>query len=87
MIGMKNKGILLTKTIPDPALHGDRSEFRAPEILFITSYPPRECGIATYSHDLVKALNKKFNQSFTISMCPLESENEKHNYTAGWAGN
>ena len=23
-----------------------------PEILFITSYPPRECGIATYSQDL-----------------------------------
>jgi hypothetical protein len=52
------------------------------EILFITSYPPRECGIATYSHDLVKALNNKFNQSFTISICALESENEKHAYAA-----
>jgi glycosyltransferase involved in cell wall biosynthesis len=50
-------------------------------ILFITSYPPRECGIATYSYDLVKALNKKFSQSFTISICPLESENEKHIYS------
>ncbi|MFI5219148.1 MAG: glycosyltransferase [Bacteroidia bacterium] len=52
-----------------------------PEILFITSYPPRECGIATYSQDLIKALNNKFNHSFTIRICPLESENEKHNYT------
>ena len=32
------------------------------EILFITSYPPRECGIATYSQDLIMALNNKFNR-------------------------
>ena len=52
-----------------------------PEILFITSYPPRECGIATYSQDLIKALNNKFGDSFLISICPLESDNEKHYYT------
>src|ERR1700730_8032819 len=44
-----------------------------PEILFVTSYPPRECGIATYSHDLVKALNNKFSNSFSIKVCALES--------------
>lgn len=52
-----------------------------PEILFISSFPPRECGIATYSEDLRKALNKKFNQSFAIDICPLESESEQHAYT------
>lgn len=51
-----------------------------PVILFITSYPPRECGIATYSQDLIEALNKKFNQSFNIRICALESEHEKHKY-------
>lgn len=51
-----------------------------PEILFITSYPPRECGIATYSQDLIKALSNKFNRSFVIRICALESENEKHLY-------
>ena len=51
-----------------------------PEILVITSYPPRECGIATYSQDLIKVLNNKFGQSFKISLCPLESENEIHKY-------
>lgn len=50
------------------------------EILFITSYPPRECGIATYSQDLIKALNNKFGNSFKIKICPIESENEKHSY-------
>ncbi len=54
---------------------------KLPEILFITSYPPRECGIATYSQDLIKALNNKFSHSFIIRICPLESENEKHTYT------
>jgi len=51
-----------------------------PEILFITSFPPRECGIATYSQDLIKALKNKFNHSFKISICPLESDSEKHIY-------
>ena len=39
-----------------------------PEILFITTYPPRECGIATYSQDLIKALNNKFKNSFKIKI-------------------
>jgi len=43
------------------------------EILFITSYPPRECGIATYSQDLIKALNNKFSNSLSIKVCALES--------------
>ena len=34
-----------------------KNKILLPEILFITSYPPRECGIATYSQDLIKALN------------------------------
>ena len=51
-----------------------------PEILVITSFPPRECGIATYSQDLIKVLDNKFGQSFNISLCPLESENEIHSY-------
>ena len=51
-----------------------------PELLFITSYPPRECGIATYSQDLIQALNNKFDNSFKITVCPLESDHEQHTY-------
>jgi glycosyltransferase involved in cell wall biosynthesis len=51
-----------------------------PEILCITSYPPRECGIATFSQDLIKMLKTKFDQSLSIKICALESENEKHPY-------
>ena len=52
-----------------------------PGILFITSYPPRECGIATYSQDLILALNNRFNNSFCISVCALETDTEQHTYS------
>lgn len=52
------------------------------EILLISSYPPRECGIATYTQDLVLALKSKFDRSFDISICALESSNEQHNYSS-----
>lgn len=51
-----------------------------PEILFITSYPPRECGIATYSQDLIKALNNQFIDSFSIKVCALEAGQVKNKY-------
>ncbi|OZA68993.1 MAG: mannosyltransferase, partial [Sphingobacteriia bacterium 39-39-8] len=51
-----------------------------PEVLLISSYPPRECGIATYSQDLVKALQEGFHQSFHIKVCALESNSEQHEY-------
>ena len=50
------------------------------EILFITSYPPRECGIATYSQDLIMALNNKFGNSLSIKVCALESGNTSYSY-------
>ncbi len=51
-----------------------------PEILFITSYPPRECGIATYSQDLIFSLNNKFRKSFDIKICALENQNDNYKY-------
>ena len=51
------------------------------EILVITSYPPRECGIATYSHDLITALNNKFGTSFDIKVCAMESGKSGFEYS------
>ena len=50
------------------------------EILFITSYPPRECGIATYSQDLIKSLNNKFSNSLSIKVCAMESGDVNYEY-------
>lgn len=50
------------------------------EILVVSSYPPRVCGIATYSQDLITALNNKFGKSFSIIVCALENEFEKFSY-------
>lgn len=50
------------------------------EVLFVTSFPPRECGIATYSKDLVDSLNNQFEKSFTCSICALESDSEQFIY-------
>ncbi len=53
---------------------------KLPEILFITSYPPRVCGIATYSQDLIKALNNKFSNSLSVKVCALESGDVSYSY-------
>ena len=74
----KEQNVFLNKVLNNTVV-----ETRLPEILFITSYPPRECGIATYSQDLVMAMDKKFNRSFKISICPIESENDQHTYAEG----
>ncbi len=50
------------------------------EILVITSYPPRECGIATYSQDLIKSLKNKFSNSLSIKVCALESNGTTYPY-------
>lgn len=51
-----------------------------PEVLFISSYPPRECGIATFSKDLIDALSIKYGRSYSIKVCALEPENERYDY-------
>ncbi len=57
-----------------------KSESQVSEIIFLTTYPPRECGIATYSKDLERALSDKFGKSFTLKIFPLESKSEQHQY-------
>jgi glycosyltransferase involved in cell wall biosynthesis len=57
-----------------------RKTIELSEILFITSYPPRVCGIATYSYDLIKALDNKFSNSLSIKVCALESGDSDYRY-------
>ncbi|OYU81909.1 MAG: mannosyltransferase [Flavobacterium sp. BFFFF1] len=60
--------------------HTNTDSHQVPEVLLITSYPPRQCGIATYSYDLIKALKQQFVYSFSIQVCALETNEEQHSY-------
>lgn len=51
-----------------------------PEIIFISSFPPKVCGIATYTQDLIKSLRSKFGDSFNVVVCPIETEVENYEY-------
>ncbi|SEW05937.1 glycosyltransferase [Chitinophaga arvensicola] len=48
-------------------------------LLFVTSYPPRECGIATFAQDLVNAMNKNFAGNLNIEIAALEESGKPAN--------
>jgi glycosyltransferase involved in cell wall biosynthesis len=50
------------------------------EILIITSYPPRKCGIATYSQDLIQSIEDKYTEDFSIRVCALLKKDDQLEY-------
>ena len=50
------------------------------KIICITTYPPRECGIATFSQDLIQAVVRQFGKSYSVKICAVESDSEQHSY-------
>lgn len=51
-------------------------------ILCITTYPPRQCGIATFSDDLIRSILQKFGESYSVKVCAIESSSEQHSYNS-----
>lgn len=52
-------------------------------ILYLSSFPPRECGIATFTRDLSGAMNKKFNPVVKSVIAAINNEStDIYNYKA-----
>lgn len=47
---------------------------------FLSNYPPKECGIATFTEDLSKAMDKRFNPKLKSKVVALNAPEEIHNY-------
>ena len=46
----------------------------------LTSYPPRECGIATFSQDLKTALERSFGSSLQLKIAAIDNGIERSRY-------
>ncbi len=64
-----------------PTFIAEKKSKNLSKVLFVTTYPPRECGIASYTQDLISALKKQFVNSFKIQICAIENNNEQYTYS------
>ncbi|GAH05091.1 unnamed protein product, partial [marine sediment metagenome] len=42
----------------------------------MATYPPRECGIATFTKDLITAMDKKFSPSIKSKILVMNNKND-----------
>jgi glycosyltransferase involved in cell wall biosynthesis len=50
------------------------------KLIFVTSYLPRECGIATFTNDLINAIKNQMDDSIEIEVCALENGHQGFDY-------
>ena len=50
------------------------------KMLIVSSYPQRECGIATFSNDIVNAVKTVFGNTLPIEVCALQNEDHCFHY-------
>ncbi len=55
-------------------------KFKDSKICFLSNFPPKECGIATFTQDLISALNKRFNPKVKSRVIALNEESAMYNY-------
>ena len=56
------------------------SKVKTMEIVCLTSFPERECGIATFTKDLRDGIVAKFGESIHFSICAIDTTESTHNY-------
>ena len=58
-----------------------KKRIEQPWILSIGTYPPRECGLATFSRDLINSLDNKFSTFIQTKVCAMNSNSTSiYNY-------
>lgn len=50
------------------------------KMLLVSSYPPRECGIATFTNDIVNALDVVFGDTLPVEVCALQTREQDFQY-------
>ena len=50
------------------------------KMLIVSSYPSRACGIATFSNDIVNAVNLVFGDTLPVEVCALENTKDQFIY-------
>jgi glycosyltransferase involved in cell wall biosynthesis len=53
---------------------------RLSEVLYVSTFPPRACGIATFTRDLTQAMNKRFNPVLKARILAMNDEKSIYNY-------
>ena len=54
--------------------------FKDSKICFLSNFPPKECGIATFTQDLITSLNRRFNPKVKSRVIALNEESNIYNY-------
>ena len=64
----------------EEAPNDDDPEPATSKICFLSTYPPKECGIATFTQDLSAAMNLKFNPRLKSQIIALNDDASFYNY-------
>ena len=49
-------------------------------ILFLSTYPPVKCGIASFTQDLISAIDRESDKSIALSVCALNKKDAGETY-------
>jgi len=55
---------------------------RGMKMLIISSYPPRECGLATFSIDIVNSIRSVFGKTLPVEVCALQNQQSNFRYNS-----